>query len=1143
MKLKKRINHLKKYMYDSKVNLKDRSFVIFSSLFAIELLLVAIPLGFIMNKPLSSALFVLVSALVLILYVSYSISKNKIHRAKIVISIILVFIFIPILFFTNGGIYSGTPISLLLVALYINLILEGRMQIFMNISYSVMVIISWGISYYNPNLVTEFTRKSAYIDSLSGMIIVNAMMYALLSFNAGMYRRENEIAREKSAELEELNRAQNRFFSNMSHEIRTPINTVLGLNEIILRQEDASEEIKNDARNIQGAGKLLLALINDILDVSRIEAGKMDIVPVNYNVASLLSEVVNMIWLKAEEKGLKFEVDIDPDVPETLFGDEIRIKQILINLLNNAVKYTKEGSVCLHMECESANDKEVLLKISVSDTGMGIRREALPHLFDTFKRVDEEKNRFIEGTGLGLSIVKQLVELMGGEISVNSVYSEGSTFVVTLAQGVSSEKCIGNLSITNKGNMPNAGKFTHRFSAPDARILIVDDNEMNLEVEKKLLEGTGITIDLALSGQEALMLTLKKRYDVIFMDHYMPEMDGIECYKRICNKKGGLNSNVPVIVLTANAGGENIELYNNAGFDDYLVKPVSGSQLEEMLLKYLPEEKVVIKDVADILGLSMSVAGMYSKKKAVAIAVGSMADLPKSVQNELQIGVIPSKIITDAGAFYDNVDVDSEEVLGYMSDESRMISSDAPSEEEYIRFFSSELKKAHHLIFITLASGNSNEYRRAKKAAESFENVTIINSELISGATGILAMIAATLAGQNLPVDRIVSEVEEAKKYITCNFVVRNTKVMEMRGRINPILSSFFKTCWISPLIVVKDDRLKVGRIFMGSKEKAYKKYIKRALTKNSIYNRSLALVTYVGLEEEEVLKIEKEIDKIRKFDHIIFQKSSASIATNSGGGTFGIFYMTGSKQKYNPGAIFDRINDVEGYDYDVIEEDTADENAEIHNEHDEFETGKKWYENIDKIDSDAAIKNSGSLDAFKTVVNIFCESVGQKMEEIENYYSSEDWENYTIKVHALKSSAKLVGAMELSEAARKLEMAGNEKDEDYIRANHEAFVKECLDIESRLSDALTGNDNDVTQVSLTPVSDKPVADEMLIQGVYEGIREAANDMDCEMIDAIFAEIDEYVVPDSEMEKLSEIRSCADNFDYDGIFRILDEVD
>ncbi len=320
---------------------------------------------------------------------------------------ILVFLLQPVMFFTKGGLSCGTVLSVLLGSYYLVLVLEGKFRIVMCFIDLAVLTACWVLAYYRPELVTTYSREADYIYTYAKYIIIWLVLTVIITFQTRIYQKEAKRSEEQSKELQEMNRAQNRFFSSMSHEIRTPINTVLGLNEIILRQEDASEEIRKDARNIQGAGKMLLALINDILDVSKIEAGKMDIVPVNYDVASLLSEIVNMIWLKAEEKGLKFRVDIDPNVPESLFGDEVRIKQILINLLNNAVKYTQEGAVDLHLECDFPESGDALLKINVSDTGMGIKAEALPHLFDTFKRVDEEKNRYIEGTGLGLSIVKQ----------------------------------------------------------------------------------------------------------------------------------------------------------------------------------------------------------------------------------------------------------------------------------------------------------------------------------------------------------------------------------------------------------------------------------------------------------------------------------------------------------------------------------------------------------------------------------------------------------------------------------------------------------------------------------------------------------------------------------------------------------------
>ncbi|MBQ4417733.1 MAG: response regulator, partial [Butyrivibrio sp.] len=279
-------------------------------------------------------------------------------------------------------------------------------------------------------------------------------------------------------------------------------------------------------------------------------------------------------------------------MPSRLYGDEVRIKQVLVNLLSNAVKYTEQGSVTMSVQGDRIDDRHVLMTCRVEDTGMGIRKEAIPHLFDAFRRVDEKKNRNIEGTGLGLSIVKQIVDLMHGEIGVSSVYTKGSTFTFSLKQEIADETPVGDISLrTVTGNRARAF-YRQSFEAPKARVLIVDDNEMNLTVEAGLLRDTKMTIDTAMSAREALDKTLRTHYDVIFMDHLMPETDGIECLKLIRAQEGGLSREVPVIVLTANAGSENQAMYAESGFDDYLLKPVSGEQLEQALLKALPEDLI-----------------------------------------------------------------------------------------------------------------------------------------------------------------------------------------------------------------------------------------------------------------------------------------------------------------------------------------------------------------------------------------------------------------------------------------------------------------------------------------------------------------------------------------------------------------------
>ena len=392
-----------------------------------------------------------------------SVWKKRAKLGALFVIIGFVFIVLPVIFYFGGGVHGGGVVWVIFGYMYVGVVFSGITRWILIAIVTVETLVAFVVSDVFPKAVTYHDYEMTLIDVGISVIIVGFLVYTMVWFLNHMLEFERDRAREEARRAEDAIRVQNQFFSSMSHEIRTPINTVLGLNEIILRQEDASDEIRKDARNIQGAGKMLLALINDILDVSKIEAGKMDIVPVSYDVGEMVSEIVNMIWLKAEEKGLEFHVDIDPSIPATLYGDEIRVKQILVNLLNNAVKYTEEGSVTLHMESEQEVGENVILKATVSDTGMGIRSEVLPHLFESFRRVDEERNRHIEGTGLGLSIVKQLVELMGGEISVDSVYGQGSSFAVTLNQKIEDETAIGNIQIAADGHVGKSENLVHLF--------------------------------------------------------------------------------------------------------------------------------------------------------------------------------------------------------------------------------------------------------------------------------------------------------------------------------------------------------------------------------------------------------------------------------------------------------------------------------------------------------------------------------------------------------------------------------------------------------------------------------------------------------------------------------------------------------
>ena len=404
---------------------------------------------------------------------------------------------------------------------------------------------------------------------------------------------QNEVEIAKKA-----NEAKSAFLSSMSHEIRTPINAVLGMDEMILRETE-DENIRKYAFTIQNAGQTLLALINDILDFSRIEAGKQELIPVEYDLSSMITDLINDVRPRAEKKGLALNVSVDRNIPYLLYGDEIRIKQVILNILTNAAKYTEKGSINFSTEFERADSTHIRLLVHVRDTGIGIKPEDIEKLFKPFERVDEERNRNIEGTGLGLSITRQLLELMGSSLQVESEYGKGSDFWFSLLQETRSDKPVGDIQSRFEESVKNLKKYKESFTAPDCRIIVVDDTKTNLEVICGLLKKTKLRIDTADSGYEFLKKSAETCYDAILLDHRMPGMDGIETLHAMKQEKDNPNLKTPCIALTANAVHGARELYIGEGFDDYLTKPVNPEKLEAMLIEYLPKDKLTITTEAD----------------------------------------------------------------------------------------------------------------------------------------------------------------------------------------------------------------------------------------------------------------------------------------------------------------------------------------------------------------------------------------------------------------------------------------------------------------------------------------------------------------------------------------------------------------
>jgi len=389
-------------------------------------------------------------------------------------------------------------------------------------------------------------------------------------------------------EAENANRAKSKFLARMSHEIRTPINAIMGMNEMIL-QECEERNIRKYAKDAKASSEILLNIVNEILDSSKIESGMMELEPVNYRINNLLTDLYKMMNIRAKEKNLSLVFKVEPNIPKEYFGDDKKIKQVLVNLLTNAVKYTNSGQVSLIITGDIQNDIAVLHCI-VKDTGIGVKQEDIGKLYEEFKRIDLSRNRNIEGSGLGMSIVQQFLKLMGSELHIKSEYEKGSEFSFDISQKIVNPEPVGDF-YQNLDDSEERVESTSLFVAPEAKVLVVDDVEMNRKVFKALLKRTQMQVYEAVSGEECLKILEEQNFDVIFMDHMMPEMDGIETKHEI--SKRGLAIGVPIIMLTANAILSDREKYIEEGFDDFLSKPILLNKLEQILRKYLPKELIV----------------------------------------------------------------------------------------------------------------------------------------------------------------------------------------------------------------------------------------------------------------------------------------------------------------------------------------------------------------------------------------------------------------------------------------------------------------------------------------------------------------------------------------------------------------------
>ena len=567
----------------------------------------------------------------------------------------------------------------------------ARFQMFL--STGIIVVVAGFISVYTGSQQTMM----AFTFGVVVMIVINWVIVSMTNIITFQNRKSIEQERSlddllkvlevKCDEARAATQSKSRFLAHMSHEIRTPINAVMGMNEMILRESN-EEQIRSYAADAKNAAQSLLGIINDILDITKIEAGKLNIVPVEFDLADMIMDLCNMVHFKAEDKGLRFVVTVDNSLPKSIKGDDLRIKEVLVNLLSNAVKYTREGSVTLDIRM---TDNEAI-RFSVKDTGIGIKKEDMEKLFLAFDRVDEVRNHGIEGTGLGLNITSSLLVLMDSALNVKSEYGLGSEFYFTLYPEIIDSTPIGELDL--ESHERKAADYSVAFEAPDARILVVDDNEMNRAVFTNLLKATKVQISEASSGMQCLELTAANRYDIIFMDHMMPEMDGVDTFKAIRADADNLCKDVPIIVLTANAVVGAREHYTEIGFDDFLTKPVDPQKLERMVFSVLDKDliraaekneatavQVPSVELPVVEGVDWSYAKLHFKDEGSLLSTVRM--FAAAIQSD----------IGELNGYYENID-DEQALVGYRVKVHSMKSSAAMIGIVQLAGMAMELEKA-----------------------------------------------------------------------------------------------------------------------------------------------------------------------------------------------------------------------------------------------------------------------------------------------------------------------------------------------------------------------------------------------------------------------------------------------------------------
>ena len=852
--------------------------------------------GFIIGYESSmySILSFLSAGLMVCLVLTFGYRKDRI--AAFVMAIVLSGCVFPAIMLAGGGTSSGSTMWAIIGIFFIFTAFSGPLMYFLLALAVIVNGATYLLMYYYPDKVLYLEGRSLnFYDSFFSQTMIGIALGTACHFALKLYDEERAIKNEQSVQLQKMSKAKNQFFANMSHELRSPINTIIGLNEVILREEGLSAETRENAENVKRASESLLMLVNDILDISQMEAAQMEIMPDFYDTKEFIKGIIDSMAVQMKDKGLEFLLDIDDSLPTRLYGDSKRIKQVVINLLTNAVKYTKEGSVTLGVKSERVAEDEILLSVTVTDTGIGIKKENLEHLYDTFHRINDENVARIEGTGLGLPICKNLMDLMGGKISVDSIYTKGSIFTISLRQYVADETFIGHVDFSSPMDNISNTKYTHAFEAPEASILVVDDAEMNLLVVEKLLAKTKVKIEFARSGRECLEKTKQKYYNLILMDYMMPGLNGASTMQALRRQDNGLCKDSPVVVLSANVESESSRIAKEFGFDGFLTKPIDSKLLEELVLSFLPEDIIEYRrDVIQEKQIENTIEMIRTnRRKKVRITADCFCDLSDSQLDTYDIHLIYTYIETDEGRFKDRQEINVNNLATYFKKHGVMTTAVAATVEDYEKFFADNLSEADDVIHLSLASHLGQSYGHAVKAAEGFDHVHVIDSKQVSAGMGLVVLTAAKLAQDYFELDEIIQKLQFYINKTESQFLLPAARLFRHKGYVNKYLQLLCDGFGLHPVVGMKNSRFKVLGFYRGTLMFARRRFVRFYLGKHRRINNDVLFVTHAGCSVKEMTDIREAVENSRDFERIILQEGAVSNACIAGLGTVGIAYMS----------------------------------------------------------------------------------------------------------------------------------------------------------------------------------------------------------------------------------------------------------